>query len=71
MSKLSCPFCASTSVRLLDAMFAIRIVERPEGGGFVERKCPFYRCLNCGREFNDIEGAEDSESEADGDPSFD
>jgi hypothetical protein len=33
MNDLSCPYCASNSIRLLDAMFTVRLVERPEGGG--------------------------------------
>jgi hypothetical protein len=63
---MSCPYCASPSVRLLEAMITVRVEERPEGGGFVERKCPIYRCLDCGREFNDIEGDEGSEFGEDG-----
>jgi hypothetical protein len=69
--KLFCPFCASPSLRLLDAMFTVRLVERPEGGGFVERKCAIYRCLACGRQFDEVEGEEGSEPEADGWPSYD
>jgi DNA-directed RNA polymerase subunit RPC12/RpoP len=56
--KINCRYCASHSIRLLDALFTIRLVERPEGGGFVERKCAIYRCLVCGRQFNEVEGEE-------------
>jgi len=69
--KLSCPYCGSPEVRLLEAIYTVRVVERPEGGGFVERKCPVYRCLDCGRQFDKVEGEEGSESEADGEPSYD
>ncbi len=68
--KLICPYCASTSVRLLDGMFTVRLVERPEGGGFVERKCPVYLCLACGHDFDDVEGGEGSELEENGEPPF-
>jgi DNA-directed RNA polymerase subunit RPC12/RpoP len=71
MDNLSCPYCASPSVRLLEATFTVRLVERSEGGGFVERKCPYYRCLDCGRTFDEVEGEESSEFVEDGGPSFD
>ena len=71
MYVLSSPYCASTSLRLLDAMLTVRLVERPEGGGFVERRCAFYRCLACGRQFDEMEGEEGSALEEDGEPSFD
>ena len=58
MDNLSCPYCSSPSVRLLEAMFTVRPVERPKGGGFVERKCPVYRCLACGHDFDDVEAKE-------------
>lgn len=65
MDHLSCPYCASTSVRLLDAMFTVRLVELPEGGGFVQQKCPVYRCLKCGHDFGAMEAEEGSEPEED------
>lgn len=69
MDNLSCPYCASTSVRLLDAMFTVCPVELPEGGGFVQRKCPVYRCLKCGHDFGKMEAEESPELEEDGGPS--
>lgn len=68
---MNCPYCTSTSVRLLEAMLTVRLLEQPEGGGFVERKFPIFRCLACGRQFSEMEGEEGSEPDADGEPSFD
>ena len=56
--KLSCPYCGSAQVRLLEAIITIRLVEPPEGGPGIERICPLYRCIACGRSFDEIE-AED------------
>jgi len=67
--KLSCPYCRSSEVRLWEAVLTIRIVERPEGGQWVERKCPVYRCHACGRTFDEVEAGEGPGE--DGEPSFD
>jgi len=56
--KLSCPYCGSLNVRLLETIFTVRLVERPEGGPLIERKCPLYRCMKCGRSFDEIEADE-------------
>jgi len=58
-------------VPLQDVIFTVRLLERPESGGFVERKCPVYRCLACGRTFDENDGEEGAEYEEDGGPSFD
>ncbi len=57
--KLSCPYCGSSAVQLLEGRYAIRIVERPEGGPARQRKCSVSRCLDCGHTFDDIEAEED------------
>jgi len=69
--KLSCPYCGSPEVRLWEAVLTIRIVDRPEGGPGVKRKCPVYRCLACGRSFDEVEAQESQEPEEGGGPSFD
>ena len=56
--KLCCPFCGSPRAQRLEARYSVRIIERPEAGGWRERKCPVYRCLECERELEEIE-AED------------
>ena len=56
--KLSCPYCGSPQVRLWEAVLTVRFVERPEGGQWAERKCPVYRCLDCRRSFDEMEGEE-------------
>ena len=55
----------------MEAIFTVRLEKRQDRGGFVGRKCSIYRCLACGRTFDELEGEEGLESEADGDPSFD
>jgi hypothetical protein len=69
--KLSFPYCRSPKVRRLDAIYTVRIVARPEGGPGKEKKCAVYRCLACGRSFDEIEAEESPGSEEDGGPSFD
>jgi len=56
---------------LWDAVITVRIVERPEGGQWVERKCPVYRCLAYGRTFDELEAQESPGLEEEGEPSFD
>lgn len=68
--KLSCPYCGSPEVRLLEAIYTVRVVERPKGGGFVERRCQVCRCLDCGRTFDEVEAMEGPELEEDDGPSF-
>ena len=69
--KLSCPYCESPQVRLWEAVITVRIVERPEGGQWAERKCPVYRCLACGHNFDEIEAEKGPEPEEGGRLSFD
>ncbi len=35
--------------------------EDPEGGPGVERKCPVFRCMACGRSFDEVEAEEAAE----------
>lgn len=59
MEKRSpCPYCGSSRIRLLEARITVRIVEVSEGGPWVERKYPVYRCLACGHSFDEIESEE-------------
>jgi NMD protein affecting ribosome stability and mRNA decay len=58
MNNLSCPYCASTRLRLLEALFTIRFVARPVGEPAGHQKCHMYRCCVCGREFDEVEAEE-------------
>jgi uncharacterized Zn finger protein len=59
--KLSCPYCGSPQVRLWEAVITVRFVERPKGGPGKERLCPVYRCLDCGRTFDEVEAEENAD----------
>ena len=59
--KTSCPYCGSPKVRVWDALVTVRVVESPEGGPGVEKKCPVYRCAVCGRSFDELEVIEAEE----------
>jgi hypothetical protein len=63
---LPCPYCRSARIRLLDARITIRIVPWPEGGPGREKKCQVYRCLDCGREFDEVEAEESRDEKAEG-----
>jgi len=63
--------CGSSAARLMEARYAVRIVERPEGSPGRERKCQVYRCLSCGRSFDELEAGEGPEPEKNGEPSYD
>ncbi len=56
--KLSCPYCATLSFRLMEAMVTIRFIERSEDGPARERKCAVYRCLACGQTFDEMEAGD-------------
>ena len=61
--KITCPYCGALEVRPLDGIITLRLIERREGGPPEERECPLYRCLSCGRSFDEIEGGGGPDSE--------
>lgn len=62
-------YCTSSSVRLSEALFIVRFVERADGGPAKERNSQIYRHVYYGRIFDEIEAQEDPEPEKDGGPS--
>ena len=69
--KTKCPFCGSPKARLWEALYTVRIVTPPEGGRGTWRRCPVFRCMECGRTFDEVEAAEGPDQEEDGGPSWD
>lgn len=61
--QLSCLYCGSPQARLGEAVITVRLVGRPEGGPGRERKCQVFRCLDCGRSFDEVEAGEGPETE--------
>lgn len=59
--KLSCPYCRSAQVRLWEAVITVRLMTPTEGGPGVERKCPVFRCVACGRTFDEVKAEEAAE----------
>lgn len=66
---LRCPLCRSSQVRIMDALYTVRLVDRGPGKPPQAVKCPLVRCLSCGRTFSEIEAGEGPELEEDGGPS--
>jgi hypothetical protein len=50
-----CPFCASPNVRLRDGMLRVRTVPVVGGGPGEDRTFLVFRCLACGRGFDETE----------------
>jgi DNA-directed RNA polymerase subunit RPC12/RpoP len=55
---INCPYCRISRARIIDALYAVCLVEPPEGGRPRETKCPYSRCLDCGQSFIGIEAGE-------------
>jgi len=53
-----CPYCTSLRIKLEEGMFRIRVIPVVTDGPGEERKFPVYRCLHCGRSFDEIEAGE-------------
>lgn len=53
-----CPFCASPDVRLREGMLRVRVVPVAGGGPSEDRAFLVFRCLGCGRGFDEIEAEE-------------
>lgn len=53
-----CPFCASTDVRLREGMLRVRVVPVVDGGPYEDRAFLVFKCLTCGRAFDEIEAGE-------------
>ena len=52
---IRCPFCLSDKVRELPGTYKTDFkMELPEGAA-VEVRYPVYRCMSCGREFDERE----------------
>ena len=58
----TCFFCGSSNIRLREGIIRARIVPGPDGGPGIEGAYPIYRCLACGRSFDEIEAGEGQES---------
>jgi len=58
MENKSCPFCGSLGVRLEDGMLRARTMPVDVGEPDEEEGCLVYRCLSCGRSFDEIEAQE-------------
>jgi DNA-directed RNA polymerase subunit RPC12/RpoP len=52
---MRCPFCGSPSVRLWEGVLRVRTVPAVGGGPGIERSYLVYRCLACGRGFDETE----------------
>jgi DNA-directed RNA polymerase subunit RPC12/RpoP len=50
-----CPFCDSPDVRLREAMLRVRVVPVVGGGPWEDRAFLVFRCLTCGRGFDETE----------------
>ncbi len=53
--KLSCPFCGSFNIRLREGLLRVRIMPEDDGEPDEARGYLVYRCLACGRGFDEIE----------------
>lgn len=65
IENIVCLFCESTCIKRLDGIVSSRYVEDPAGGRAVERMCPVYRCLSCGRSFDGPDDGEIKEPDED------
>jgi len=50
-----CPYCRSTRFRLEDGILRARVMPGDDGELDEEEGCLVYRCLSCGRGFDEIE----------------
>lgn len=50
-----CPFCASPDVRLREGVLRVRTVPGVGGGPYEDRAFLVFRCLTCGRAFDETE----------------
>ena len=53
-----CPFCASPDVRLREGMLRVRTVPVVGEGPWEDRAFLVFRCLACGRGFDEVEAGE-------------
>ena len=51
----NCPFCGGSDIRLREGVLRLRIVPVVGGGPGEERSYLVYRCLACGRAFDETE----------------
>lgn len=58
MKAKACPFCGSPRVRLEEAILRARVMPGDDGEPDEEGSCLVYRCLACGRGFDEIEAGE-------------
>jgi len=68
MEDKSCPFCGSPRFRLEDGMLRVCAMPIDAGEPDEEGSCLVYRCLLCGRAFDEIEAQEGTEADRDGRP---
>ena len=54
-TEKTCPFCGGSDIRLREGMLRVRTVPAVGGGPGIERSYLVYRCLACGRAFDETE----------------
>jgi hypothetical protein len=66
----NCPFCGSSDIRLREGMLRDRTVPMVGDGPYEDRAFLVFRCLACGRGFDEteIEAEEGTWAERDGGP---
>lgn len=50
---MTCPYCASSRIRLQSAMYKKKVVAIRDGRE-ITKEIEVYRCLDCGRVFDSI-----------------
>ena len=63
-TEKTCPFCGGSDISLREGMLRVRTVPAVGGGPGIERSYLVYRCLACGRGFDETEAGEAPEPAA-------
>ena len=50
-NEINCPVCGSSRLKILKGIYTEYVIKNFSTGALEKKRIPFYRCLECGKEF--------------------